>query len=239
MSFNDIDDTLVAYFKQMLEEESEQQSPESESLEEQSAVAQTEVSAQNENDQVIGSGNEVSDSQPEALPQENEIENPQEDMTLSASDGASSEVCVADETSVEESSDEKDIAAAEVESEISEDNSEPAPDAIAEAEAATETEETEDMPLDAEESSEEVACESEEISETPVENEESSLQNTAVETDNSPSEAREVGRYNIQGVKIEEGENGQVQIILYSDGSSKKIILLPPISAIAILNFLL
>ena len=185
MSFNDIDDTLVAYFKQMLEEESEQQSPESESLEEQSAVAQTEVSAQNENDQVIGSGNEVSDSQPEALPQENEIENPQEDMTLSASDGASSEVCVADETSVEESSDEKDIAAAEVESEICEDNSEPAPDAIAEAEAATETEETEDMPLDAEESSEEVACESEEISETPVENEESSLQNTAVETDNS------------------------------------------------------
>ncbi|MBQ3884269.1 MAG: chemotaxis protein CheW [Succinivibrio sp.] len=185
MSFNDIDDTLVAYFKQMLEEESEQQSPESESLEEQSAVAQTEVSAQNENDQVIGSGNEVSDSQPEALPQENEIENPQEDMTLSASDGASSEVCVADETSVEESSDEKDIAAAEVESEICEDNSEPAPDAIAEAEAATETEETEDMPLDAEESPEEVACESEEISETPVENEESSLQNTAVETDNS------------------------------------------------------
>ena len=185
MSFNDIDDTLVAYFKQMLEEESEQQSPESESLEEQNAVAQTEVSAQNENDQVIGSGNEVSDSQPEALPQENEIENPQEDMTLSASDGASSEVCVADETSVEESSDEKDIAAAEVESEISEDNSEPAPDAIAEAEAATETEETEDMPLGAEESPEEVACESEEISETPVENEESSLQNTAVETDNS------------------------------------------------------
>ena len=185
MSFNDIDDTLVAYFKQMLEEESEQQSPESESLEEQNAVAQTEVSAQNENDQVIGSGNEVSDSQPEALPQENEIENPQEDMTLSASDGASSEVCVADETSVEESSDEKDIAAAEVESEICEDNSEPAPDAIAEAEAATETEEIEDMPLDAKESPEEVACESEEISETPVENEESSLQNTAVETDNS------------------------------------------------------
>ena len=185
MSFNDIDDTLVAYFKQMLEEESEQQSPESESLEEQNAVAQTEVSAQNENDQVIGSGNEVSDSQPEELPQENEIENHQEDMTLSASDGASSEVCVADETSVEESSDEKDIAAAEVESEICEDNSEPAPDAIAEAEAATETEEIEDMPLDAEESPEEVACESEEISETPVENEESSLQNTAVETDNS------------------------------------------------------
>ena len=41
------------------------------------------------------------------------------------------------------------------------------------------------MPLDAKESPEEVACESEEISETPVENEESSLQNTAVETDNS------------------------------------------------------
>ncbi len=59
---------------------------------------------------------------------------------------------------------------------------------------------------------------------TSIEVYESTSSVRAVETDNSPSEAREVGRYNIQGVKIEEGENGQVQIILYSDGSSKKII---------------
>ena len=59
---------------------------------------------------------------------------------------------------------------------------------------------------------------------TSIEVYESTSSVRAVETDNSPSEAREVGRYNIQGVKIEEGENGQVQIILYSDGSSKKIV---------------
>ena len=46
----------------------------------------------------------------------------------------------------------------------------------------------------------------------------------AVENDESHSNAREVGRYNIQGVKIEEGEDGQVQIILYSDGTTEKII---------------
>ena len=46
----------------------------------------------------------------------------------------------------------------------------------------------------------------------------------AVENDEKHSEAKEVGRYNIQGVKIEEGEDGQVQIILYSDGTSKKVI---------------
>lgn len=45
----------------------------------------------------------------------------------------------------------------------------------------------------------------------------------AVEADDSPSEAREVGRYNIQGVKIQEGEDGKIQIILYSDGTAKKV----------------
>lgn len=34
----------------------------------------------------------------------------------------------------------------------------------------------------------------------------------------------EVGRYNINGVKVQESANGKVQIILYSDGSTKKII---------------
>jgi hypothetical protein len=33
-----------------------------------------------------------------------------------------------------------------------------------------------------------------------------------------------VGRYNIQGVKVQEDEEGQVQIILYSDGTSQKVI---------------
>ena len=46
---------------------------------------------------------------------------------------------------------------------------------------------------------------------------------SAVEADDSPSEAREVGRYNIQGVKIQEGEDGKIQIILYSDGTAKKV----------------
>lgn len=46
----------------------------------------------------------------------------------------------------------------------------------------------------------------------------------AVENDESHFEAKEVGRYNIQGVKIEEGTDGRVQIILYSDGTSKKVI---------------
>ena len=46
----------------------------------------------------------------------------------------------------------------------------------------------------------------------------------AVEADDSPSEAREVGRYNIQGVKVQEGEDGKVQIILYSDGTAKKVL---------------
>lgn len=45
----------------------------------------------------------------------------------------------------------------------------------------------------------------------------------AVEADDSPSEAREVGRYNIQGVKIQEGEDGKIQIILYNDGTAKKV----------------
>lgn len=45
----------------------------------------------------------------------------------------------------------------------------------------------------------------------------------AVEADDSPSEAKEVGRYNIQGVKVQEGEDGKIQIILYSDGTAKKV----------------
>lgn len=46
----------------------------------------------------------------------------------------------------------------------------------------------------------------------------------AMENDESHSQVNEVGRYNIQGVKIEEGKDGQVQIILYSDGTAKKVI---------------
>ena len=59
---------------------------------------------------------------------------------------------------------------------------------------------------------------------TSIEIYESTSAVRAVEVDDSPSEAREIGRYNIQGVKVQEDEDGKVQIILYSDGTSKKVI---------------
>jgi hypothetical protein len=59
---------------------------------------------------------------------------------------------------------------------------------------------------------------------TSIEIYESTSAARAVEADNSPSEAKEVGRYNIQGVKVQEDEEGQVQIILYSDGKSQKVL---------------
>ena len=59
---------------------------------------------------------------------------------------------------------------------------------------------------------------------TSIEIYESTSAARAVEADNSPSEVKEVGRYNIQGVKIQEDEDGQVQIILYSDGTTQKVI---------------
>jgi hypothetical protein len=46
----------------------------------------------------------------------------------------------------------------------------------------------------------------------------------AIEADNTSLETKEIGRYNIQGVKVQEDDNGMVQIILYSDGTSKKIL---------------
>jgi hypothetical protein len=52
---------------------------------------------------------------------------------------------------------------------------------------------------------------------------ESTTSARAIEVDDSPSEVKEVGRYNIQGMKVEEGEDGKVQIILYSDGTTKKV----------------
>ena len=59
---------------------------------------------------------------------------------------------------------------------------------------------------------------------TSIEIYESTSAVRAVEVDDSPSEAREIGRYNIQGVKVQEDEDGKVQIILYSDGTSQKVI---------------
>ena len=46
----------------------------------------------------------------------------------------------------------------------------------------------------------------------------------SIDNNDAQAEAKEVGRYNIQGVKIEEGKDGQIQIILYSDGTAKKVI---------------
>ena len=37
-------------------------------------------------------------------------------------------------------------------------------------------------------------------------------------------DVKEIGRYNINGVKVEQAEDGKVQIILYSDGTSQKIL---------------
>ncbi len=57
-----------------------------------------------------------------------------------------------------------------------------------------------------------------------IETYESTSSVRAVENGASTSDVKEVGRYNIQGVKIEEGVDGQVQIILYSDGTARKVI---------------
>lgn len=46
----------------------------------------------------------------------------------------------------------------------------------------------------------------------------------SVEMDDSVKKVEEVGRYNISGVKVQESTDGQVQIILYSNGSAKKVI---------------
>jgi hypothetical protein len=59
---------------------------------------------------------------------------------------------------------------------------------------------------------------------TSIEIYESTSSARAIETDNPPDKASEVGRYNIQGVKIQEDEEGKVQIILYSDGTFQKVI---------------
>lgn len=53
---------------------------------------------------------------------------------------------------------------------------------------------------------------------------ESSSTNVNDVFDDADTETTEIGRYNIQGVKLQEGDDGQVQIILYSDGKSKKIL---------------
>ena len=45
----------------------------------------------------------------------------------------------------------------------------------------------------------------------------------SVEMDDSGNKVEEVGRYNISGVKVQESTDGQVQIILYSNGSAKKV----------------
>ena len=59
---------------------------------------------------------------------------------------------------------------------------------------------------------------------TSIEIYEATSSASAIEADSPHSEAKEVGRYNIQGVKVQEDEEGQVQIILYSDGTSQKVI---------------
>lgn len=54
----------------------------------------------------------------------------------------------------------------------------------------------------------------------------SSSSSVPVIEDNRDTEKEEIGRYNINGVQVEETEDG-IQIILYSDGSANKVLKKP------------
>ncbi|SFS37617.1 purine-binding chemotaxis protein CheW [Succinivibrio dextrinosolvens] len=171
MSFNDIDDTLVAYFKQMLEEECEQQSTEAESQSEEKVIAKTEPSAQSENEQVIGSDTEVSETQVDETVLEQDSEVPQEDMDMT-----SAEESVSSDETVDESAEEEVVA-----QEAVADESVPE-EAVAEYAASEDiemssAEEQSDSP--AEET--EAAIDTQVESEMPAESEESAAENTDTE----------------------------------------------------------
>ncbi|SKA63592.1 purine-binding chemotaxis protein CheW [Succinivibrio dextrinosolvens DSM 3072] len=110
MSFNDIDDTLVAYFKQMLEEECEQQDPEVQAQGPDDSIVQEEVQAQSENDV------EVTDSQAEEPEAEQEVQTDEMEMAESADEGAAAEDAVQPDEAVEAEAEEpaeEELAASE------------------------------------------------------------------------------------------------------------------------------
>ena len=108
MSFNDIDDTLVAYFKQMLEEECEQQDPEVQAQGPDDSIVQEEVQAQSENDV------EVTDSQAEEPEAEQEVQTDEMEMAESADESSAAEDAVQSDEAVEaEEPAEEELAASE------------------------------------------------------------------------------------------------------------------------------
>lgn len=110
MSFNDIDDTLVAYFKQMLEEECEQQDPEVQAQGSDDSIVQEEVQAQSETDV------EVTDSQAEEPVAEQEVQTDEIQMAEAADDVAEVEEAVQSDEPVEAEGEEpaaEDLAASE------------------------------------------------------------------------------------------------------------------------------
>ena len=110
MSFNDIDDTLVAYFKQMLEEECEQQDPEVQAQGSDDSIVQEEVQAQSENDV------EVTDSQAEEPEAEQEVQTDEMEMAESADESSAAEDAVQSDEAVEAEAEEpaeEELAASE------------------------------------------------------------------------------------------------------------------------------
>lgn len=118
MSFNDIDDTLVAYFKQMLEEECEQQDPEVQAQGSDDSIVQEEVQAQSENDV------EVTDSQAEEPGAEQEVQTDEMEMAESADESSAAEDAVQSDEAVEAEAEEpaeEELAVSEEEPAASED----------------------------------------------------------------------------------------------------------------------
>lgn len=118
MSFNDIDDTLVAYFKQMLEEECEQQDPEVQAQGSDDSIVQEEVQAQSENDV------EVTDSQAEETEAEQEVQTDEMEMAESADESSAAEDAVQSDEAVEAEAEEpaeEELAVSEEELAASED----------------------------------------------------------------------------------------------------------------------
>ncbi|WP_037972713.1 chemotaxis protein CheW [Succinivibrio dextrinosolvens] len=117
MSFNDIDDTLVAYFKQMLEEECEQQDPEVQAQGSDDSIVQEEVQAQSENDV------EVTDSQAEEPEAEQEVQTDEMEMAESADESSAAEDAVQSDEAVEAEAEEpaeEELAVSEEELAVSE-----------------------------------------------------------------------------------------------------------------------
>ncbi len=177
MSFNDIDDTLVAYFKQMLEEECEQQDPEVQAQGSEDSIVQEEVQAQSENDV------EVADSQAEEPVAEQEAQTDEMEMAEAADESSEAEESVQADESIDAEGEEpavEEIAASE--EEVPADEEAAVTDAAAEVEAeGAESEVQEEVAAE----TEEVAMEAE-APEAEVQAEESA--DTEVQAEGSSDE---------------------------------------------------